>query len=402
MRTRDVLAFASIALRSERRRTAFALAGTSIGVAAVLVMVALGEGATRLVRSQFEMLGPNVMAVLPGKSETTGAIPGLLGASRDLTLADAEALRGAVASAERVAPVVLGNGELAVADRARRSIVLGTTNEMQGIRNYEMRAGSFLPAGEWKRGANVVVLGSALVEELFGGENPLNKSVRLGRARLRVIGVLAPQGTHFGIDLDETVLVPVATALQLFDRSTLDRIALEARPGFDLARMQERCRAILVERHGAEDFTLTTPDAILESFEGVLDVLTLALAAIASISLVVAGIGIMNVMLVSVAERRGEVGVLRAVGATTGQVARLFLVEAGLLSLSGGLLGSAVGIGVVQSIPRLLPFLPAAIPAWAHPAALLLALSTGLTFGLWPALRAARTDPVIALAGRGR
>jgi putative ABC transport system permease protein len=399
---RDVLAFATRALRTERRRAGLALLGTGIGVAAVLVMVALGEGALRLVRAQFEMLGPNVLAILPGKSETTGALPGLVGTPRDLTLEDARALERAVDAVERLAPVVFGNEELAVGGRTRRVLVLGTTAELRPIRGLEVRAGAFLPEEAWERAAPVIVLGAGLVEELFPGENPLARWVRLGRTRVRVVGVLAAQGTHFGVDLDQTVMVPVTTAMRLFDQASLNRIALEVRPGFDLARAEERCRAVLLERHGVEDFTLTTPDAILAAFEGILAVLTLALSAIAAISLVVAGIGVMNVMLVSVSERTGEIGLLRALGATTGGVARLFLVEAALISGGGGVLGLALGALVVQAGTRWFPLLPAAIPAWAGAAALVVALATGLLFGLLPALRAVRLEPVAALTGRRR
>jgi putative ABC transport system permease protein len=399
---RDVLAFATRALRTEPRRAGLALLGTAIGVAAVLVMVALGEGALRLVRAQFEMLGPNVLAILPGKSETSGAFPGLIGTPRDLTLADARTLGRAVDSVERLAPIVFGNEELAVGGHTRRVLVLGTTAELRAIRRLEVRAGTFLPEEAWDRAAPVLVLGAALVEQLFPGENPLARWVRLGRARVRVVGVLGSQGTHFGVDLDETVMVPVATAMRLFDQASLNRIALEVRPGFDLARAEERCRAVLLERHGVEDFTLTTPDAILAAFEGILAVLTLALSAIAAISLVVAGIGIMNVMLVSVSERTGEIGLLRALGATTAGVARLFLIEAALISCGGGVLGLALGALLVQAGARWFPLLPAAIPAWAGAAAILVALATGLLFGLLPALRAVKLEPVAALAGRRR
>lgn len=400
MRFRDLFLFAANALRTERRRSSLALLGTAIGVAAVLVMVALGEGALRLVRAQFERLGPNVMGILPGKSETSGTFGGLFGGPRDLTLADATALRRGVDSVRAVAPMVIGNDELAVEGRSRRVLVLGSAHELAGIRELVVRQGEFLPAEEWERATPVVVLGAGLVEALFPGENPLQRSVRLGRWRLRVIGVLASQGTHFGIDLDQTVMVPVAMAMRMFDRPSLDRIALQVRPGFALARAEERCRALLIERHGVEDFTITTPDAVLEAFEGILGMLTLALAAIASISLGVAGIGIMNVMLVSVAERTPEVGLLRALGATSGEVARLFLVEAALISLGGGLLGLLLGASAVELAARAWSFLPAAIPPWAGAAALGLALATGLLFGSLPARRAVRLDPVVALTGR--
>lgn len=402
MRVLDVLALAGGALRAHRRRTLSSLAGVTIGVAAVLVLTGLGESARHYVRAQFEVIGTDVVAVLPGKVETTGGIPGFGGVPNDLTIADAEALRHGVPQAAAVAPVSLGNESVSYRDRSRRVLVFGSTAEILPIRRLELRAGAFLPEGPWDRGTGVAVIGSKLVDELFPGEHPLGAIVTIGGWRMRVIGVLQPQGVNFGIDLDETVFLPVSTAMRMFDTSSLFRIVLQARPGFDTDTIEGRATAILRERHGEEDFTITTPEAILGSLEAILTVLTLALAGIASISLAVAGIGIMNVMLVSVSERTPEVGLLKAIGAEPGQVLALFLTEAAALSTAGGVAGIALGAGALRVGGVFLPDIVTGPPAWAPWAALAVALGVGVTFGLWPAIRAVRLEAVDALERRGR
>lgn len=396
----DVFAAAGGALRAHGRRTALSLVGMSIGVAAVVVLTGLGEGGRDFVRRQFEVIGTNVVAVLPGKVETSGAIPGLGGVPNDLTIKDAEALARGIPQVERVAPVYLGNDTIAHGERARQVLVFGSTAEIAPIRKLRLRSGRFLPAGRWDRGANVVVIGPKLAAELFVGENPLGRNVRIGEWRMRVIGVLAPQGVNFGVDLDETAFVPVATALRIFDRSSLFRVVLQLRPGTDPAQAEKRCAAILRERHGEEDFTITTPDAVLSSLDSILTMLTLVLVGIASVSLAVAGIGIMNVMLVSVSERTQEIGLLMALGASRGQVLSLFVVEAAILSALGGILGLLFAAFVLQVASLVYPGFPVSPPPWAMGAALGLAVLVGIVFGLLPALRAIRLDPIAALSGR--
>lgn len=400
MNARDVLAAASGALRAHGRRTLLSLVGMSVGVAAVVVLTGLGEGGRDFVRRQFDVIGANVVAVLPGKVETSGAIPGFGGVPNDLTIADAEALRRGVTEAERVAPAYLGNAVISHEERSRRVLVFGSTAEILPIRKLEVRSGSFLPEGPWDRGSGVAVLGSKIANELFPAESPLGALVRVGDWRMRVIGVLAPQGTHFGIDLDETVFVPVSTALRMFDRSSLFRVVLQVRPGFDTKRAEERSKAILLERHGEEDFTITTPDAVISSLDAILTMLTLALAGIASISLAVAGIGIMNVMLVSVSERTDEVGLYKALGASRSQVLVLFLAEAAALSAMGGAAGILFGALVLRVTSAVYPSFPVAAPPWAAAAAFALSVAVGATFGLLPAMRAVRLDPIAALSGR--
>jgi len=402
VRALDVFGIAAGALRRHRRRTVLCLLGTAVGVAAVIVLVGLGEAGRDFVRSQFEVLGTDIVAVLPGKVETSGGLPGFGGVPNDLTIADARALQRGVTQADLVAPVFLGNENVGYRDLARRSIVFGSTAEILPIRDLEVRVGSFLPDEPWERGSSVAVLGPELAERLFGIESPLGKLVKVGAWRLRVIGVLGTQGSHFGIDMDQAIFVPVATAMRMFDRSSLFRIVLQARPGFSTDTVEQRTAAILHARHGEEDFTITTPDAIMSALAKVLGVLTLALSGIAAISLGVAGIGTMNVMLVSVSERTPEVGLFEALGATRRQILALFLAEAALLSSAGGLVGLAGGSLALRSVELFLPSFPAHAPLWAALAALGLSLVVGTVFGFWPAWRATRLDPVAALAGRIR
>ncbi len=268
------------------------------------------------------------------------------------------------------------------------------------MRRLRLGRGQFLPPGDLRRADPVAVLGAAAARELFPAADPLGKVVRIGDVRARVIGVLAPHGTQLGMDLDEVVVIPVARAMRLFNRRSLFRILVDVHAHADLATAKQHVIAVLTARHGEEDVTVITQDAVLSGFSRILRALTLAVAAIAAVSLAVAGLGIMNVMLVSVAERTAEVGLLRAVGVGRGQVAQAFVAEAVLLSLAGGLIGLVLGMIGVSILVGMYPALPARPPLWAVTAALGLALLVGVAFGLWPAVRAARLDPVAALGRR--
>jgi putative ABC transport system permease protein len=395
----DVAGLAVGALRSQRKRTLLSLLGVSIGVAAVLVMTALGEGARDFARGQFRTLGSELVIVMPGRVETTG-IPGFGGTPEDLTIDDARAILRGVGAAARVAPLSLGNDRLEAGERSRDVLVMGSTPEMEAIRGLGLRAGSFLPAGDWDRGANVVVLGASLARELFPGENPLGASVRLGGWRLRVIGVLEPRGTHLGVDLDQAVFVPVATGLRMFDRTSLFRVLVELAPQSDVASAREAIRRTLLGRHREEDFTLLTQDAVVGAVSNIVRALTLALAGIAAVSLAVAGIGIMNVMLVSVAERTREIGLMKALGAAPAQVLALFVAESALLSAAGGALGLALGELAVRLVAWRLPAFEPHTPTWAALAAGGLSVLVGIAFGALPARRAMGLEPVAALSRR--
>ena len=399
MRSADLARMALTSLSRHGRRTVLSLLGVAIGVAAVVVLTAAGEGARGFVTAQFEALGSHVLAVLPGKVETKGAIPGFGGVPNDLTLADAETVRVTILGVQRVVPISTGNDTLARGGRSRQVLALGTTIEFKAMRDLTVRSGSFLPDVPWDRGSAVAVIGSNLAKELFPDEQAVGGRVRLGGWRLTVIGVLAPQGVTFGMNMDETVLLPVATCMQMFNRSTLFRLAIQMQPSSDMELAEKRVTALLAKRHGEEDFTITTPDAVIGTLNAIMGAITLALAGIAGVSLSVAGIGIMNVMLVTVSERRSEIGLLKAIGAERRQVLAVFLTEAALISLAGGLAGLGVGWGAVRAFVWKYPTFPASPPAWAVVAALVLALGTGVFFGYWPARQAVRLDPVKALGG---
>jgi putative ABC transport system permease protein len=396
----DLFRFALRSLSGHRLRTALSLVGMAIGVAAVIALTALGEGARRYVIDQFASIGSNLLIVVPGKSETTG-IPGIGAAPNDLTLEDAQAIAQQVPQAELVAPLVIGTETVAHGGRRRQVPVAGSTHEFAEVRKLAVARGEFLPVEEARRGRPVAVLGFKIARELFPGEEPVGRVVRIGGWRMRVIGVLEPRGVQLGMNMDDVVVVPVATGMRMFDRRSLFRIMIQVRGGADLDAAKDRVVRLLTERHdGEEDVTVLTQDAVVSTFSQILGALTLALAAIASVSLTVAGIGIMNVMLVSVSERTREVGLLRALGVKRRQVLTVFLTEAALLSTTGGLLGLATGWAAVRILVGVFPALPAAPPPWAVAAALALSVGVGILFGLLPARRAARLDPVAALAGR--
>ena len=399
MKARDLLRFSFGGLSGHGLRTALSLLGVAIGVAAVIALTALGEGARLYVIDQFSGLGSNLLIVMPGKTETTG-LAGFGGVPNDLTLEDAEAVRRQVRQANNVAPVAMGTEEVAFGERRRQVGILGTTHDYQEVRQVELARGHFLPAADLRRGSPVAVLGSKLARELFVGQDPVGQVIRVGGWRMRVIGVLAPQGVNLGVDFDDIALVPVRTAMQMLNRRSLFRLLVQVRATDDTDSAKASILALITDRHDEEDVTVVTQDALVSTFSGILDALTLAVAAIAAISLSVAGIGIMNVMLVSVSERTREIGLLRALGVARSQILGVFLIEACLVSALGGLLGLAVGLGLVEVLVRLFPSFPAAPPGWAIGAALALSVAVGAVFGLLPARRATRLDPVVSLSRR--
>lgn len=400
MRLRQTFVFAFGALTGHGLRTGLSLLGVMIGVAAVIVLTALTDGARTYVVDQFSSLGTNLVIVLPGRTETTGGVPGITAIPNDLTLDDAVAIAQQVRSVKLAAPMSMGTEEVSFGERRRQVALIGTTRDYQQVRQVAMARGEFLPAGDVGRGAPVCVLGHALARELFPAENPVGQVVRVGGWRMRVLGVASRQGNKLGLDFDETIYVPVATGMQMLNRSSLFRILIEAHAYADLSTTREGVRRLIIERHGEEDVTVITQDAVLSTFSAILNTLSLVLAAIAAISLTVAGIGIMNVMLVSVSERTREIGLLRALGVGRSQILAVFLTEAALLSAAGAVLGLAAGWLIVRLMVRIYPALPASAPPWAVAAAFTVAVLVGIVFGLMPARRATRLDPVAALAGR--
>ncbi len=396
MRTDDLLAYSAKALRGHRLRSFLCLLGVAIGVASVILLTSLGEGARLYVTGEFASLGSNLLILLPGKTETFGAAPMVSRAPHDLTMDDLEALARRVPQIRRIAPLSMGSAKAAFGDRARDALVIGTTNEMLEVRHLKMGIGRFIPPGV--KDAPVCVLGATVQRELFGSRNPLGEWIRVGENRFRVLGVIAPRGTSIGMNLDEVVEVPVESAMRMFNQTSLFRVLVEVRRHTEIGAARTASLEVLKTLHeGEEDVTALTQDAVLSTFNKILSILTAALAGIAAVSLAVAGIGIMNVMLVAIAERTREIGLLKAVGVTGRQVLAVFLLEAALISTAGGVLGLFGGIGAGRVLRYIYPEFPVQPPLWAVVASLVVSISVGILFGSLPARRAARLDPVEAL-----
>jgi len=409
MKWADLLRFALQSLWSARLRSVLSLLAMAIGVAAVVLLTWLGESARAFIAAQFQSLGTNLIIVLPGRNETVGGAPPILSETpHDLTIDDALALERSPA-VQLVAPLAFGVAPISyraasagpgLRARERECPVLGSTHAMLAVRHLTLAAGRFFDGLDARRGAGVCVLGAKVSDELFSGEGALGKVVRLGDRRFRVDGVLQPMGTSLGIDIDDCVFVAVVDALTLFNRSSLFRILIQARSREAIAAAKADVARILEERHGEADVTILTQDAVMSTFDQVLAVLTAAVAGIAAISMFVAGILIMNVMVVSVTQRTREVGLLKAIGARRAQIRAAFLCEAVMLSSLGALFGLGAGAAVAALAGGLYPALEAPVPGYAIAAALTVALLTGIVFGVLPAQRAARLDPVEALARR--
>jgi putative ABC transport system permease protein len=402
MRTRDLIRFARDAATGNPLRTSLLILAMAIGVAAVVVLTALGDGARRYVVGEFSSLGTNLVIVLPGRSQTGGFNPGnaITNTPRDLTIDDAQSLLRA-STVRRLAPLAVGTSEISYGGKLREVMLAGTTASYVEVRSLKLAQGRFLADGDWRRGAAEAVIGATIRDELFGTEAALGQLIRVGDRRFRVVGVMASSGQGLGMNTDELVLVPVSLAQAMFNSNTLFRIMVEANSREAIETAKAQVTEIIKLRHdGEEDVTVITQDAVLATFDKLLGALTLAVAGIAAISLAVAGILVMNVMLVSVTQRTSEIGLLKALGATGATIRTAFLTEAAMLSLAGALLGYLLGQAGAALLRQLYPVFPAYPPDWAVFAGLGTALVTGILFGVLPARQAARLDPVESLAKR--
>ncbi|PKM13358.1 MAG: peptide ABC transporter permease [Gammaproteobacteria bacterium HGW-Gammaproteobacteria-3] len=401
MQLRDTLIQAAKAITTQPLRASLIILAMSIGIASVSVMTALGDSARRYIVHQFEALGSHLVIVLPGRSETVGGPPPMLGATpRDLTLQDAEALLKSHHVAA-IAPISIGSTPVSALGLEREATILGSTSAFRQVRHLAMAQGRFLPEADIDKALPVCVIGQTLREQLFANKQPLGRWLRINDRRFRVIGVLLTETESIGVNFDEIVIIPVASAQVLFDTQSLFRILVEAKSKLALYPAVDDIRAILKARHeGEDDVTLITQDSVVNTFDKILTALTLAVVGIAGISLAVAGVLVMNVMLVSVTQRSAEIGLLKALGATSFQVQALFLAEAAILSAAGALLGLILGRLTLLALQLSYPDFPFSLPTWAVLAALAVALLTGLVFGVLPARKAAKLDPVTALGKR--
>jgi putative ABC transport system permease protein len=396
MRIRDFLNLTGTSLIAHRMRSFLTTLGIAVGIASVVLLTSIGEGVHQFVLSEFTQFGTTLVAINPGKATTSGTSMGVFGTERPLTIEDSEALKR-LPFAMAVVPLVQGNAEVEADNRRRRTTIYGAGPDWPEAFSMRVASGRFLPKDDPLAPRAFAVLGSKLRQELFGDRSPLGQRITIGGSRYRVIGVMESKGTVLGFDLDDTVYIPAARALSLFNNDTLVEIDVLYDEETPVDKVVKGIKDLLEARHGRDDVTITTQEQMLDVLGSVLDVLTFAVAAIGGISLLVGAIGIVTIMTIAINERTSEIGLLRALGARQSQVLSLFLGEAIVLAAFGGLSGLVLGIGIAQLLHFVLPALPVHTPILYVVLAEVIAVVIGLLAGVLPARRAALLDPVEAL-----
>ncbi len=400
-----VFRVAARAIGKNKLRSWLTVIGVVIGVAAVTTMVSLGDSASQLVENQLNSLGTNVLVVVPERRVISGQ-------SNMLTAEDSRAIARQCLSIRAATPLVAAYGQLTYGHFHRRPVMAGVGVEYLAIRNWPLAYGDFFAERDVHSAAKVCVLGHTTAVKLFQTSNPLGATVRIRNSPFRVIGVLEPKGANIlGQDQDDLVLMPYSTVrkrLQGSNFESVDSILLSARSSEETEMACRQVKRLLDQRHqispsDPSHFNVADMKEYAKILEIVMTALTLTLSAIAGISLLVGGIGVMNIMLVSVTERTREIGIRMAVGADAGDILRQFLVEAVVLSTMGGLVGVALGIGAslagTRIINALMPSVewPMTVSLPAAGIAMLFALAVGVFFGYYPASRASRLDPIESL-----
>ncbi|MGB3298416.1 MAG: ABC transporter permease [Phormidesmis sp.] len=399
----ESLKMATKTLSANKLRSGLTMLGIIIGNASVIAMIGIGEGAQKYVNTQLQSLGPNVLFIVPGNREAREL--GDLDTPRNLVLADAEAIASQVPSVAAVAAEKTTSGLASYRSRNTNTSIVGTTTDFLAVRSFEVARGRFLSDLDQRSNSLVAVLGSTLAERLFDDASPIGQQVRIKGITFEVVGLLEKKGSSLGLDYDDAVMIPITTlASRIVGRTspygidvTFISISANSQPAMETAEFQ--ITNLLRLRHritDSDDFFIQSQDTLLDIANTITGALTLMLAAIASISLFVGGIGIMNIMLVSVRERTQEIGLRKAIGATQKDILGQFLIEAVILSALGGLIGTGVGVGGIFLIAAFSPF-EAGVSASAVLIAVGVSGSIGLFFGVVPARQAARLDPIVAL-----
>jgi putative ABC transport system permease protein len=395
MRYADLISLSYRTVISHKLRSSLTALGLIIGIAAVVVLTSIGRGIHTFVLAEFTQFGTNLIGVHPGKTTTFGVSGATISTVRPLVIADEVSLRK-LENIIATSPMVQGNARIEAGEKQRRTNVLGVGSAVPEIWKIKVISGRFLPEEESNPRA-FAVLGNKLAIELFGTASPLGQRIRIGSDRFRVIGVMEKKGQVIGFDMDDTVYIPAAKALELFDRESLMEIHLLYKSNTAIVGVENAIKRNLIARHGSEDFTIVTQNQMLKSMDSILNILTLAVAALGGISLLVGSVGILTIMTIAVSERISEIGLLRAVGAERRTIFQLFLCEALALSAAGGLCGVLLGITIVRILDVALPALPVEL-AWAYiVAAFMVSLLIGIAAGVVPAMKAARLEPLEAL-----
>ena len=392
MRVAEAFRVATTALRANRLRSLLTMLGVVIGVAAVVVLVAIGTGAKQEVEEQVNGLGANLVIVVPGRLEI-GAAP----TRSRLQLEDAERLGRALGQPGRVA-VTLSSGEtVRFGSRSAFATVSGTNPAVPEVFVRPLARGTYLRDSDVDTRRRVAVIGSGVAASLFDGADPLGRNLSVGGVRFRVIGVFEEVGSSLGANRDDEVHIPVTAAQRLFGDVRVDAFALKAPSTEQIEPTRQAALALLADRYPDEEFSAVTQDQVLGTVGRILGLLTTVLAAIAAISLLVGGVGVSNIMLVSVRERTREIGLRKAVGARPRDITLQFLIEAVLLTTVGGVIGIALGVGGALGLAALVDQLPAVVTWWSPALAFTVSAAVGIFFGVVPARRAGRLDPVVAL-----
>lgn len=390
-------------LRVNKMRSGLTMLGIIIGVAAVITMLAVGEGARVSLANAIESLGTNLMLVMPG-STTSGGVRMGSGNVNTLVLEDAEAIQAECSAVKAAAPIVRGTAQVIYRDNNWSTSVMGTNEAYEIIRDWKVTGGRFLTPQDVDGRTKNCLLGQTVVDEIFGSEDPLGKVVRIKKVPFTVVGVLEEKGqSPRGDDQDDVVLVPVTTAQsRLFGETRLNAVMATAMSTAMLDKAVEQIQGLLRQRHsisegGEDDFTVRNLTEMLATAEMQTKIMALLLGSVASVSLLVGGIGIMNIMLVSVTERTREIGIRMAVGAKGKDILLQFLVEAVVLSVFGGLIGIALGVGLSTAISGLSEQFTAVVTLPSVLLAFGFAAAIGIFFGFYPARKAASMDPITAL-----
>lgn len=396
MRVSDRMSFAWSTVKHHRLRSFLTVLGIIVGIASVIVLTALGDGVKGYISRQFTQFGTGLVIMTPGKTEVFG-MPGNLGGTyRDITFADCQQV-AKIRGVRAVVPVVAGSSRIEFHAKSRDVQVYGTTTAGLEVWDMDVRQGRYVQADNSGEGPAEVVLGSTVADELFSGVNPLGKKLRVGETGYRVVGVLEPKGSVMGIDVNDSVTIPAARALRLFNTRAIQEVDIKLVDPDAADVVMDRIRDLMTDRHDEEDVTLVSQNDLLESLGSIMDVMKFAVTAIAAVSLFVGAVGILTIMWIGVHERRQEIGLLKSIGATPADIRAQFLIESGCLSFVGGLVGLCAGHGLLAVVSAVAEGFPVQIDLAMTFLALGVSVVVGVLAGLVPAERAAEMEAADAL-----
>lgn len=394
MKLNELLTLSLHALRANKMRSILTMLGVIIGVFAVILLVSIGSGLQKYITNQISGLGSNLTFVIPGRvggARTPGGQQ-----TNKLVIADAKRLEVKVKAIADVGPVVQKTTTVKYKNKSDKGVsILGTTaNYPSIITSTDFERGSFFTQAQDRSGARVAVIGQTVKTQLFDGKNPIGQKIAVGGGKYTVIGVAKARGSTFGIDQDNSIIIPITAAQRQFSVTTLNTIYLAAKKPELVSLTKKQANEILLKRLTEDDFTLQTQEQTLSTIGNVIGALTVALGGIAAISLIVGGIGVMNIMLVSVTERTKEIGLRKALGARRKDILSQFLFEAIMLCVAGGVIGIVLGLGASFILSK---FFISEVTPWSVFLAFAFSVAVGVIFGMMPAIRASRLSPIEAL-----